>query len=215
MSSDNIRTIAIILCTIGIVGFATTNLFLTFAEEYPIISSFLKFFVLASLGDVIGMRLKTKTWQLPLNFFFKAIVWGIIGIVIYLVFQIYPYGIYLLQIDGILPFFGSELGKAFLTSFFMNITFAPAMMSIHRISENYLDQRIKSPGTSFQDVVNITDWGAFYHFILLRTIPFFWIPAHTITFLLPTEYRILFAAILGIVLGLLLSLGEQSKKLKN
>jgi len=43
------------------------------------------------------------------------------------------------------------------------------------------------------------------------TIPFFWIPAHTITFLLPGEYRILFAAVLGIVLGVFLAVATMKK----
>ena len=38
-----------------------------------------------------------------------------------------------------------------------------------------------------------------------KTIPFFWIPAHTITFLLAPQYQVLFAALLGVMLGILLS----------
>jgi hypothetical protein len=37
----------------------------------------------------------------------------------------------------------------------------------------------------------------------------FWIPAHTITFMLPVSLRILFAAALGIVLGIILALASQ------
>jgi len=48
-----------------------------------------------------------------------------------------------------------------------------------------------------------------WNFIFKRTIPFFWIPAHTITFLLPPEFRVLFAALLGIALGLILAIGGQ------
>jgi hypothetical protein len=47
-------------------------------------------------------------------------------------------------------------------------------------------------------------WG----FVFKKTIPFFWIPAHTITFLLPPELRVLFAAALGIVLGVILALAS-------
>ncbi len=42
-----------------------------------------------------------------------------------------------------------------------------------------------------------------------KTIPLFWIPAHTITFLLPEEFRVLFAAVLSVMLGVLLSLGSR------
>ena len=36
----------------------------------------------------------------------------------------------------------------------------------------------------------------------------FWIPCHTITFVLPTELRVLFAAALGVVLGSILAIAS-------
>ncbi|NTV18536.1 MAG: Mpv17/PMP22 family protein, partial [Bacteroidales bacterium] len=45
----------------------------------------------------------------------------------------------------------------------------------------------------------------FLKFVVGKTIPLFWIPAHTITFMLPDQYKVLFAASLSIVLGLILS----------
>ena len=51
-------------------------------------------------------------------------------------------------------------------------------------------------------------WG----FVYKKTIPLFWIPAHTITFLLPAEYRILVAALLGIVLGVILGIASLKSK---
>jgi len=41
--------------------------------------------------------------------------------------------------------------------------------------------------------------------VLFRTVLFFWIPVHTITFLLPEAFRVLFAALLGAVLGRILA----------
>ena len=55
------------------------------------------------------------------------------------------------------------------------------------------------------------NWEVQWDFVFKRTIPLFWIPAQTITFLLPEEYRVLFAAFLGVVLGVLLA----SASLKN
>jgi len=37
-------------------------------------------------------------------------------------------------------------------------------------------------------------------------------PAHTITFLLPVEFQVLFAALLGIALGVILSIGVLMSK---
>ena len=45
--------------------------------------------------------------------------------------------------------------------------------------------------------------------ILFRTIPLFWIPAHTFTFLLPPELRILFAAFLSVALGAILAFAKR------
>ena len=52
------------------------------------------------------------------------------------------------------------------------------------------------------------NWSVQWNFVFKKTIPFFWIPAHTITFLLPVQYQVLFAAILGIVLGVLLAIAS-------
>ena len=51
-------------------------------------------------------------------------------------------------------------------------------------------------------------WG----FTILKTVPIFWIPAHTVTFLLPSEYQVITAAALSVALGVILSLGNRNKK---
>ena len=51
----------------------------------------------------------------------------------------------------------------------------------------------------------------FVSFVLMKTIPIFWIPAHTITFLLPSEYRVLSAAFLSIALGAILAFAKKKK----
>jgi hypothetical protein len=56
------------------------------------------------------------------------------------------------------------------------------------------------------------DWNVQWNFIFKKTIPFFWIPAHTVTFLLPVEFQVLFAALLGIALGVILSIGVLMSK---
>ena len=55
------------------------------------------------------------------------------------------------------------------------------------------------------------DWKTFANFVVLKTIPFFWIPAHTVTFLLPSSYRVLVAALLSVALGVILSLKKKAK----
>lgn len=48
--------------------------------------------------------------------------------------------------------------------------------------------------------------------MLKKTIPLFWFPAHTITFLLPGTWQVLFAAVLGVALGVILALANNTKK---
>ncbi|WP_081909893.1 hypothetical protein [Candidatus Izimaplasma sp. HR1] len=179
----------------------TRSFFLGFVDEYKIIGGFVKFFFLASIGDFIGLRLKQSFWQVPKKIFFKATIWGLIGSVIVLVFTIFNTGVIELQAKGILPFEDVLFATALFTSIFMNVIFAPTMMAFHRVSDQYLNG-----SDSIESAVKEVNWVHFYKIVLLRTLPLFWIPAHTITFMLPFEYRVIFAAVLGIALGLLLSL---------
>ena len=64
-------------------------------------------------------------------------------------------------------------------------------------------------GISLPEVTDRIDWRGFIGFVVLKTIPFFWIPAHTVTFLLPPEYRILVAALLSIALGAILAYAKR------
>jgi hypothetical protein len=64
---------------------------------------------------------------------------------------------------------------------------------------------------SLKDIVGRIDWAGFIGFVVGKTIPLFWIPAHTLTFMLPGEYRVLIAAFLSIALGAILSLAKARK----
>ncbi|QOX63818.1 Mpv17/PMP22 family protein [Anoxybacterium hadale] len=59
---------------------------------------------------------------------------------------------------------------------------------------------------TLSEVLDAADLKGFVTFVVCRTIPAFWIPAHTVTFLLPHEYRVLMAAMLSICLGAILVL---------
>ncbi|HSN67543.1 MAG TPA: hypothetical protein VLS94_12955, partial [Fusibacter sp.] len=102
---------------------------------------------------------------------------------------------------------------AFFTSLLMNTTFAPTFMAFHRYTDTYLDLKYgdKVAKPSVSQVVMRIDWKGFISFTVLKSIPFFWIPAHTVTFLLPPEYRVLVAAYLSLALGLLLTIAKGKK----
>lgn len=205
--NDKLISVLVLLVTLLLIFFVTRPFFIGFAKENMLLGGFVKFFLLASIGDFVGLRLKTKEWGIPKNMFLKAVVWGVIGILIVMMFEIFPAGITTLQEKGILPFLGNKYAFAFFVSLFMNVVFAPTMMFFHRISDTYLNEK----GT-LKEVISRIDFYGFVNTVLFKTIPLFWIPAHTITFLIPAEYRVILAAVLGIFLGLLLSVFQKVKE---
>jgi hypothetical protein len=111
---------------------------------------------------------------------------------------------------------GTRIATAFAISTFMNLVFAPIFMTLHKITDNHI---LENKGTlsgfftpiKYYEIFPKLNWSVQWNFIFKKTIPFFWIPAHTITFLMPSEYRIIFAAILGIILGVILSIATNKK----
>jgi hypothetical protein len=200
------------------------NFYDSFNREHGMVTSFLKFAVLATFGEVIGLRIRTGNYiQKGFGLLPRAIVWGVLGLTIKLAFVVFAAGT---------PAFLSYLGLkdapaamqssisllkvlvAFSISATMNIIYAPIMMTFHKITDIHI---INNGGSlvgffrpiKFGEIVTNLNWNVQWNFVFKKTIPFFWIPAHTITFLLPTEFQVLFAAILGIVLGVLLAIAGQ------
>lgn len=191
----------------------TKVFFVDFTASHPYISGFLKFALLATMGEMLVVRMATKAWKKAPGFIWRVIIWGFLGMVITLIFSIFSGGVLASLEKGLLIGKGSDIAFAFFTSLMMNLTFAPAMMGFHRFTDTYLDlkygERIAKP--TVRQVAEKVDWTGFISFALMKTIPFFWIPAHTITFLLPPQYRVLVAAYLSIALGLLLTLSKRKK----
>lgn len=207
MKKERWITLGVIIFIGAIVYLLTRQFFLTFSQNHPTTAGFIKFFILATIGDVIGNRLKDSTWAIPKNILPKAIVWGIIGMVISMIFVVFSSGVQALMANNILPFSGNVFFTAFFTSVFMNVIFAPTMMGFHRITDAYLNHDKANRSNALKEI----DWHQFIRITVFRVIPLFWIPAHTITFLLPSHLRVLFAAILGIVLGILLNIFQKQK----
>ena len=109
-----------------------------------------------------------------------------------------------------------KLWIALAVSVAMNTIFAPVFMTFHKITDTHIldcDGSLRSLITPIPMARIIThlNWDTQWNFVFKKTIPFFWYPAHTITFLLPDEVRVLFAAILGVVLGVLLAIAARMK----
>lgn len=185
---------------------ASRSVFLEFTGRYAYLSSFIKFALLSTAGEIISVKIKTGKWNFAYKAYIKAVVWGILGMFISLMFVIFNNGVKVAMSSGYLPGGDSVFLIALFSSALMNLTFGVAMMSLHRVTDTIIDSG-KIKGT-----VSSIDWKGFISFVIMKTLPLFWIPAHTITFLLPTEYRAVVAAFLSIVLGFILSLSGRSKK---
>ena len=93
----------------------------------------------------------------------------------------------------------------------MNTMFAPVLMVAHKIGDLHLAEYGGSAACLVHrpkvgELLRSVDWNVMWNLVLFRSLLFFWIPAHTVTFLLPADFRVLFAAVLGAVLGLILAL---------
>ena len=185
---------------------------LTHGHYYPM--SFLKFAVLATMGEMLAVRILNGDWRRPKGVLAKAVVWGVLGMLIALMFSVFNGGAKAVMAAGLLPGCGAFL-TAFYTSTLMNITFGPIMMGTHRITDTYIDRKIDrtEPATAI-GAIEAVDWVGFIKFAVLKTVPFFWIPAHTLVFLLPPEFRVLASAYLSIVLGAMMAYIKKQAQLK-
>ncbi len=194
---------AMLILVIGyIVSPLTNGLFITQTRAHPYISGFLKFALLSTMGELLTLRIGKGKWQKPAGFIWRVIIWGLIGMLITLIFQLFVGGVKACLDIGYLPGGSSKLAFAFFTSALMNIFFAPVFMAMHMLSDAYLDIKYgMHVKPTYKNVLEKANWSKYASFIVIKTIPFFWIPAHTITFLMLEEYRIVIAALLSIALG--------------
>lgn len=189
--------------------------------------AFCKFGVLATFGECLGLRISKGVYnQKGFGLMPRAIVWGVLGVVISIAMGIFARGTF-----GLLSYFGLDITPqnlveqgfgmkilyAFSVSFLMNTFFAPVFMTIHKITDTHI---IENGGTlkgfftpiPVGRIITNLNWKVQWNFVFKKTIPFFWYPAHTITFLLPKEFQVLFAALLGVALGVILSTANLKKK---
>lgn len=195
----------------------------TFNAEHGIITSFIKFSILATAGELIGLRIKTgRYYKQGFGVIPRMIVWGFLGISIKMAFVIFSSGTPVLldylgmhNSAAILhdPFSLNKLFISFCISLFLNVIFAPIMMTFHKITDVHI---VSNSGTikgfftpiKFKEILVNLNWNIQWNFVFKKTIPLFWIPAHTITFLLPADFQVLFAAFLGIALGIILAIAD-------
>ncbi len=199
------------------------NFYVDYNASHGMIMSFIKFAVLATFGEAIGLRIRTGNYnQKGFGLIPRAIVWGFLGLTIKLAFVLFATGI-----PAFLAYMGienapvvmkeslsvSKVLVALSVSAAMNIIYAPIMMTIHKVTDTHITN---NGGTlaglfkpiRFGEILTGINWNVQWSFVFAKTIPFFWIPAHTLTFLLPADFQVLFAAVLGIALGVLLAIAS-------
>ena len=194
-------------------------------KNHGLLMSFFKFAILGTFGEMLALRIREGVYHkkgfgiLP-----KMLVWGVLGVVIASAMTIFKTGTVALldkgfHLDGkAAVWFAGDLswGKFFVAlcvSVLMNTLFAPVFMTFHKITDIHIAETGGTLKGFFGSKLNIREamshkinWDTQYGFIFAKTIPLFWYPAHTITFLLPGTYQVLFAAALGVALGVILSI---------
>jgi len=195
------------------------EIFARLSKTHIYLMAFTKFAILATMGELLATRIREGYWRRPAGLLWRALIWGFLGILIALVFYLYATGVAGALAKGLLPSPGeqgvaSQFNYALSTSILMNLLFAPTFMAFHRITDTYIDlgkgNLREMVQVRFSDVLDQVDWNGFISFVVCKTIPFFWIPAHTITFMLPPEHRVLAAAFLSIALGAILASSKKA-----
>lgn len=183
---------------------------------HPLVITFLKFAFLATAGELMSLRIASGSYyRRDFGVVPKMIIWGILGLAIYCAFVIFSHGTAALfpGLSGSSQLMSRVL-TAFLTSLFMNTIFAPVMMMVHHLTDAHIAAgkgRFLFQGFSALSLFSGIRWERLWGFVYKKTIPLFWIPAHTITFLLPGGYRTLFAALLSVALGIFLGLAASGR----
>ncbi len=215
-----------IVCVVALLApfFVSSAVFGWYKEfngAHPYIMAFIKFMVLSSVGEMLGLRIKQGVYTYKgYGIIPRAVVWGILGVMIAVAMKIFSTGVPVMLescgLDGMTDAMRGQLSwakfvDALCISTAMNCFFAPMFMTLHKVTDTHIlncGGRLASLVTpiKFGEIIASLNWKVQWGFVFKRTIPLFWIPAHTITFILPAAYQVLFAASLSIVLGVLLSI---------
>lgn len=177
----------------------------------PVLVAFVKFALLSTFGEMLISRLTSGTYLRPgFGLVPKMVIWGLLGMLVYSAFVIFENGVTALLFGGTAPDAGAmRVVHALSVSVFMNLIFAPILMTTHRITDLFIEQhdgRFPIGKLKPTQLLAGIDWQRMWRFVFARTIPVFWIPAHTLTFLLAPAFRLIYAAGLSVVLGLFMAL---------
>ncbi len=166
------------------------KIYVDWVHSMPIVSSMIQFAILGTLGEVISKWVIRKSFKYPFGFFltlWKMIVWAILAVGIKYAFKGHVAMVEALETAKMLPPL-SNFGKALAISVSLNTQFGLLLVIMHRVLDNLVEKH--------KNWRNL-DKG-FYALL------WFWVPAHTLTFMLSEPYRIGLAAVWSVALGLIL-----------
>jgi len=187
----------------------TREIFKDLTRAHPYVMGFFKIAVLGTMGELLGGRIVTGGWRLTgVRLPQRILVWGFLGLVFTAVFPLFSFGVDGLLAAGLIPGVSNTLATAFWKSFFLNLIFGFPMMVFHRITDTLIDRRELLGIWPLTEVTQNIDWRSLYRIVGAACL-WFWIPAHTITFLLPPEFRVVSAALLAVVLGAILGFAKK------
>jgi hypothetical protein len=169
---------------------AFMNEYVELVKEYPIYSAILQFSVLGTLGDIFSKWMQKGKVFMPYKvtiLFLKMLEWAFLAICIKYAFVGFQGFVDSLISHQLLPDLG-VFGSALWVSVTMNLQFGLLLVILHRFLDNVIAKQ-----NNWENI----DKG-------MWSLIWFWIPAHTITFMLDKPYQIGLAAVWSVVLGLIL-----------
>lgn len=149
-----------------------------------------QFAVLGTLGEMASRWLAGRRFFFPFGArgtLLRMLGWALLAVCIKYAFTGFVAFVDGLTAHGLLPELGAA-GRAFAVSLSMNLQFGPFLVIVHRLIDNAIDGK--------------PNWANLDKGLL--SLFWFWVPAHTVTFLLPPELRIGLAAVWSVALGLIL-----------
>lgn len=213
VKSDRLISLAWLLIIAGSIMILvipeTRDRFVALTRSRPYFMGMIKIGLLGTMGELLGGKIVSGQWHIRgVRLWQRALVWAFLGLVFTAVFPLFSYGADGLLAQGLLPGEGSRFAGAFWKSFFMNIIFAFPMMAFHRFTDTLIGRGALFSRWRVVETFTSIDWKNMLSIVASSCI-WFWIPAQTVTFLLPPEYRIMSAAFLAIVLGFILGMAKR------
>jgi hypothetical protein len=185
------------------------ELFVMTTRAHPYLMGMAKFILLGTMGELLSRKVVSGQWRLlGIRLWQRSLIWGVIGIMLTIAFPLFSAGVEGLQAQGYLGGLGNSWLTAFWKSFFLQAVFAFPFMIFHRITDTLIEKNRLLSRWPLIETYRDIDWDNMFR-IVGWSIIWFWLPVHTANFMLPPEFRVVVAALLAIVLGLILGIAKQ------